>query len=223
MGTHYKKIWLAIITLILLGEIGIFIWRNKDEEKEQVPVAKNEIEVASSTIITELEPSQEAIPNIPLPNLQKPIVVTAKISDTVKKGAIEKINTLTAELLEDNDLYSNWLELAINRKLIGDYDAAEEIWIYITKAWANDSIAYSNLADLYLTIRHDNERAETYLLDAIEKAPNQVILYENAYSFYRYVKKDLAQAKKILEEGIKENPLNAEGLKKLLADLEAAS
>lgn len=157
------------------------------------------------------------------PDLDRPITVSTALPDRIVWGAKNRIEELVVALKKDNTLYHEWLDLALQRKLIGDYDAAKEIWVYITQTWADDATAYNNLANLYVMVYHDNTRAEMYLLRAIEKEPTQILFYENAYSFYRFIKKDLVKARQVLEDGLKKNPSQAAAFRKLLADLNAAS
>lgn len=208
----------VLAVVFLAAFVGWVVWNNVLREQAPEPVA-----IATDTPSAVVEPVPVVSPDSAskTPNLDWPVKVVTKLPDAVATNAIKRIRELTDELRNNKDLYSSWLELASNRKLIGDYTAAEEIWIYVTQNWSDDPIAYSNLADLYLMVHHDNERAETYLLRAIKRDPGQVMFYENAYSFYRFVKKNLPQAQGILEEGIGKNPRNAEGLKQLLADLQS--
>ena len=212
----------ALIIVILLAALAGWAFGNNSSNRnaeESIPTATTTPNATGtpSLIIEPVGPVAEA------PNLNRPINISANLSKEAAAKAVARIKELNDELRSDGDLYSSWLDLALQRKLIGDHVAAEEIWIYITKTWVDDPIAHNNLADLYLMAFHDNDQAETYLLKAISKDPTQMMFYENAYSFYRFVKKDLVRAREILEEGITRNPSNAEGLRKLLADLKAAS
>ncbi len=197
---------------------GWMIGNNMSRERAKEPVT---VATGTPSVVTKLVPITAATPTLASPNLNRPIKVLTKLPDQIVATAVQRIKELAVELRKSPDLHDSWLDLALSRKLIGDYDAAEEIWIYMTQKWINDATAYNNLADLYLVVRHDNARAEIYLLRAIEKNPTQVMFYENAYSFYRFVKKDLAKAEQILNKGIARNPSNVEGLKKFLADLKA--
>ncbi|MBI5467412.1 MAG: hypothetical protein HY975_04350 [Candidatus Kerfeldbacteria bacterium] len=207
-----------IVIVFAAGAAAWVVWNDAADESIQEPTT-----TASGIPTAIVEP----VGPVPLagivqePDLNRPIKVLASLSDTAAAKAVTRIGELNAELSKDSTLFSSWMELAVNRKLIGDYAATEEIWLYVTQNWAGDPVAYNNLADLYLMALHDNERAEIYLLLAIKKEPTQVIFYENAYSFYRFVKKDLVKAEQILEEGIAKNQTNDAGLKKLLADMKA--
>ena len=211
-----KLIFFIVVLLAVLA--GWIIGKDASRERVSDPTATA---TGTPSVIIERVPATATTSAFALPNLDRPIKVTATLSQETKTKTIARIQELTDELRNNNDFYSSWLDLALQRNLIGDYVAAEEIWIYVTQNWANDPVAYSNLANLYLMEFHDNERAEIYLLRAIEKNTTQVIFYENAYSFYRFVKKDFTKARQILEEGIAKNPTNAVGLRQLLADLES--
>lgn len=169
-------------------------------------------ECANPVIISNVEEL-----NIPAPDLNRPIVVTATdLSGTAKQIAVENIKTLIEKLKKDAVSFDDWLNLGAHRKLIGDYEGAIEVWEYVSKVSPTSSTSFSNLADLYAYYIKDNTKAEQNFLKAIEISPDKIYLYSNAYDFYTNVLKDKEKAKAILEKGIKLNPKTSSDLKYLL-------
>ncbi len=115
---------------------------------------------------------------------------------------------------ENNPL--NWLYLGILYKTVGDYDKTSEAWEYVTRRWPDDAPAYANLADLYAFYIKDQAKADQYFRLALEKQVNNLHLYRNAYTFYRYEMKDDKHAKEILQEGVNLNPDNSADLQYIL-------
>lgn len=199
---------------VLIFGAGLLIWqdflsRNLARQLESIPAP-----------IEEKEAIREAQPvAIQTSDLDRPIKITANLSEESRHNAASKIQELQAELKTNDKFYSSWLELGIYRKLIGDYEAAEAIWRYVTEKWPKDSVAHNNLADLYINYLKDYKNGEKHLLLAIEKDPASFNYYLNAYEFYRYIIKDLAKARSILEKGLLENPKDASAYQQILADL----
>lgn len=212
--------------LVLAVGAGWLVWsdisRERTEGEPAVTEPPQEREAMVKIERTNSPPTEDSSSHTQ-PDLDRPITVSANLSAEAVAYAVDRIKEMTAELRKDAALFSSWLELAVNRKAIGDHRAAEEIWLFVADRWAGNPIAHSNLADLYLTVFRDDVKAERHLLAAIARAPGQIIFYENAYSFYRFVKKDLKRAAEILEEGIKKNSGNAAGLKQFLGEFKEAS
>lgn len=219
-----KTIRIALISELLAFAVisaGLYFWR----ESIDVRVSSDLKEIANlSKAFPVLPPPPTAKPQPPapalnMPSLNGPIIVTTAISKESADKAKEKIAGLRDELKKQSDLFLNWLELALYEKLIGDYKGAEQVWTYVTKQWPQSSTAYSNLANLYVYELPDLGLAEKYYLKAIQVTPKLVSNYYSAYEFYRFVKKDIAKAKEILNQGIAEIPDNAEDFGKLIASL----
>jgi tetratricopeptide (TPR) repeat protein len=158
------------------------------------------------------------VANIPLelPNLDRPINIPENFPEDAKKIAIEKTETLSSQLKENSNYFDGWLDLAIYRKMLNDYDAAREIWEYLAKVNPKNSVVFHNLGDLYAYFLKDTQKAEENFLKALENGPDQIYIYRNVYEFYRYAMKDDVKAKQILEQGIKANPGNSQDLQNLL-------
>jgi tetratricopeptide (TPR) repeat protein len=195
------KKMLVIGIAVVVGIAGWYLGRNGSGSVSEEPESGTEfVKIEEgSPVPPQVTPSAEDEP-IPL-NLVKPVTITANLTKESRVNALKRIEELRAELRENDDLYSNWMALALQMKLVGEYRAAEEIWQYAAERWFVESTPYGNLANLYLYELPNPGKAEEYFLKAIERQPRLVNGYYSAYEFYRYVRKDLEKARQILERG----------------------
>ena len=217
-----KTIFIAIV-LLLAGGVGYYIWQDlivrsvfdkgkvADNTLLEQPKQTKEVSLDNAGI------EQNAKPNIPAPDLNRPINVTENLDEAAKKAYIAKINETSMTLKKKTDSFDDWLVLGIYRKAIGDYKGAKEIWEYTAALRPGNFIPFNNLGDLYAYFLKDNKKAEENFNKAIELSPNRVHVYYSFYDFYRYVLKDDAKAKALLQKGIAANPGSAsQGLQDLL-------
>ncbi len=80
-----------------------------------------------------------------------------------------------------------WNDLAIYRKMVGDYEGAKAIWHYQLALRPENIIALHNLAQIYFHYDKNYPKAEKIYLEAIKLAPNVVINYTDLFDMYRYV------------------------------------
>lgn len=158
-------------------------------------------------------------PVIPAPDLTKAVAVTAALTEESKAKALARISELRAELAAQSDLYTRWMDLALQMKLVGEYAEAETIWLYAAARWPGESTPHGNLANLYVYELQDFGKAETEYLKAIEVQPKLANAYYSAYEFYRFIRKDTAKAREILERGIAADLENRSVLEPFLAEL----
>ncbi len=191
-----KKILLGLVILFFAIGIGYYIWCDLNKKPQEQTEQKEYLK----------QP----------PNLDKPMNITADLPEDVKKITEEKIKKLISELKQDPSLFENWLVLGIYRKMTGDLEGAIECWEYAAFLRPQSPIPFNNLGDLYANYLKDNKKAEENFLEAIKNGPDQIYIYRSFYEFYRYVIKDNAKAKQILERGISANPNTSQDLKNLL-------
>lgn len=213
------KIVLAVIILLLAGGVGYYIYSDFARHRE-APVTNISAEPTSGVgeKKNQLEqPEQRKQGEQPMiPNLDRPLNIPANLPEDAQKIAREKIEKLTSELKQNPNSFDLWLQLAIYRKMFGDYEGAREIWEYLGKINPKNPVVFNNLGDLYAYFLKDTRKAEENFLKALENGPDQIYIYRNTYEFYRYVLKDDAKAKQILERGIKANPGSSQDLQNLL-------
>lgn len=152
------------------------------------------------------------------PLLEKTLVFPSDMEETSRKIMADKINTLVTALSKDSSSLENWLKLAVNRKIIGDYVGAVEIWEYVAKLSPQDPIAFGNLGEMYEYYIKDYPNAEKNWLVAIKLKPDYLYGYRALAELYAslYTEKSYL-APKILEQGIAKNPSSNE-LMAILAD-----
>lgn len=194
-----KKIILGIIILLLATGVGYYIYR----------------------IYRDLQPQtvHDSVMHKEIPNLDRPVIPPQDFPEEAKKIMEEKIKNLSEELKKSPEYFEGWLQMAIYRKTINDYEGAGEIWEYLTLINPKNITAFNNLGNLYGYYLKDYKKAEENFLQAIKNGPDQIYIYRNVYDFYREVIKDDVKARAILEQGIKANPAASQDLKNLLDNL----
>jgi len=92
-----------------------------------------------------------------------------------------------------------------------DDSGAEKAWLNAIDYNPDRSVAYGNLADLYLFNMREYEKAEEYYLKALEMNPNNYGYYVGLVSLYRY---DMTEKANLIEDimvkGAETNPSEAE-------------
>lgn len=197
-----KLIFLAIFLIVGAGA-GYYIWRDLEEDNLEAKFPSGVI-VEQSAEISEM------------PDLNRPINITVDVSEEVREIYRQKIEELTLALKENPGLLNAWLDLGIYRQNSGDYEGAKECWEYAGNISPENSTSFQNLGNLYAYYLKDNKKSEENYLKALENGPKQIYIYRNVYEFYRYVMKDEAMAKQILEKGIELNLESSQDLQNLL-------
>jgi tetratricopeptide (TPR) repeat protein len=153
------------------------------------------------------------VPNnaISQPNLNLTVVYASSLpADAVAALKIDIAST--TQMLKKNPLQGDqWLQLAVDYKIAGDYSAAAAIWNYMTQVSPTSYIAFADLGDLYQNFVVNYPKAEANYLQAVKLAPTDIELYQNLYNLYRYqYKTNTAAAANIIALGLKNNPGNAD-------------
>lgn len=213
-----SKIVLGLIILALAGSAGYYIWQDIVKQRTSNTVDNNGVGVEGTGDfkIEQIPIEDKTARDLILRILDRPINIPADLPEDARKIAREKIEKLIAELKQNPNSFDSWLELAIYRKMISDYEGAREIWEYTSQMAPNDAISFNNLGDLYAYYLKDSVKAEENFLKALKNGADQVYIYRNTHDFYLNVVKDKAKAKKILEDGIKANPGSSQDLQNLL-------
>jgi len=236
-----KKILFIIFVLLVCGGLGFYFYQKLSPKTQNGVIvgqsnssssqtAGNTVNIGGVTIQGEgdmkgvkIEPvaitNNKPVVNIPLPDLNKEIKITADMSEDAKRIATAKIQDLSSQLKKNSDNLENWLVLGVYRKMVGDYEGAKEIWEYASAIRPQNSISFNNLGELYAYYLKDNAKAEKNYKKAIENDPSAIYIYRNFFDFYRYFAKDVAKARAILEQGIAANPSTSSDLKNLLETL----
>lgn len=176
----------------------------KESTKEQTKVGNVRIQTSGNTgyTIEEVPLSAGSLASHLAPSLDWPMTIPKTFSPEAGKIITEKIEKTSAELKKNPRLVNEWLNLAIYRKMINDYEGARDIWEFLVAVNPKDVVSYSNLGSLYAFFLKNPQKAEENFMKAVNAGSGDVSLYRNFYEFYRYVMKDDVRAKQILRDAI---------------------
>ncbi len=159
--------------------------------------------------ITEVDPDQDT--NIQVPDYTKPIVFSANLDANTKAAIEAQFEQVTSAIAKTPADFDSWIRLGTLRKIAGDYQGAAEDWQYMADVYGGSTVPHMNLADLYENFLKDYPKAEVQFKEAIKIKPDYVEAYVDLYTMYKNLyKTDTSAAADILEEGLKNNPNNAE-------------
>jgi len=214
LSKRYLLIGAGLIASALLG---IHIYQNQSQYRgvlfpgEEKPVSESP-DSPQVTIQAEgqgrytIEPvpigPEGSEPASGIPSLDRPVIFPAGFPQEARGIMSDKIKANVALLKKEPRSFDGWMNLAVLRKMIDDYEGARQIWEFLTLASPQQPGPFANLASLYAFDLKDPVRAKENFTKAIQKNPKDVSVYRNAYDFYRYFLKDNNQAKLMLTEGI---------------------
>ena len=142
------------------------------------------------------------------PNLDRPYTPLSTLPKSVRDNNIKLYTTAVEQLKFNPNGIAYWLQLAQLRKGANDFVGAEEVWVYVTKRWTNDPIAFASLADLYAFSLKNSTKAVQYWKLAIAADGRVVGNYLALANFQEINMKDKVAAKATLEAGLKVNQGN---------------
>lgn len=194
------------LIIIIFGR-GFFLFQEeKDEPLEITDISDFEDSGGSVEVVPILEDGTE----IAFPDLDREVFFAENTPDDYRIKMEENIRSLQDELKKNNRYLDGWINLGLHYKEIGDYKGAEEAWLYAGFIGPAQSVSFGNLGVLYGYYIHDNEKAEKYLLKAIEISPKDLYLYQQAADFFREGLRDPVKERKILEDAIANAPTEAD-------------
>lgn len=202
MSQRIYIVW-GVAALVLAGT-AYFIARDFSDFSPASPAVDTGTTTPDGTGTEESPESPNVAPDHP--SLDRPITFPDGTSAESRLLLGNKLKELVATLKERPSNYDNWIDLGIYRKEIEDYEGARQAWEYATKLNPANSIAYSNLGNLYGYYLKDPARAETNLRSAVKQSPKEPYYYVQTYSFYLEVVKDSIKARAVLEEGLRAIP-----------------
>lgn len=210
---------------LLLGIIGIFVaagvlyFFSTARLREHPAALSPDLLVAATSTVHTLPPREfwdgkKKAPKtvapataFPIPDLNRPVTALIPLSQFAESDARKNIASLTEILKKNPDDFSAWVSLGVYRKVLGDYNGAEEVLTYVTRRWPTDFVAYNNLGNLYSEELRDFPKAEANFLKAADLRSSFVQSYVNLYELYRYSYKEKeTQAPQALLRGLERNP-----------------
>ncbi len=186
----------------------------KEAQEAEKTVSSGGKPISGAVLETEKQGSESTAPwntnapavSMPVPNLDRPIVFPGGYSAERAKKVTEQIPVLTAILKESSNRFNEWMDLAMLRKSIEDYEGAREIWEYAGAIRPANSLSFANLGTLYGYYLKNPIKAEANLLHAIENEPLFLNYYTRMADFYLEVIEDKEKAVTFLDRTIEKYP-----------------
>ncbi|MEK7099322.1 MAG: hypothetical protein AAB916_02300 [Patescibacteria group bacterium] len=195
---------LAIIAGVGMGYRAYFGMQgySADQNGEELPPPQSP---ADSMVSDGAEvPVEIGNQSLDFPVLHRPVTFSSAFSVEAQDIMRKKIDASIVALEKDPKVFDEWMNLAILRKTVDDYEGAREIWEFLKIMNPRHQGPSANLAALYAFDLKDPVRAEQNFTIALELWKKDTMVWRNAYDFYRYVRKDDQKAKEMLANGIKE-------------------
>lgn len=219
MTKNKKEFLLLGAAVIILGGLVYFFLLSDSrlentKEKETMSIDKSTSTEEVSAEFSEGEGEVHMIKidkenTISQPDLERPIVYPDFYTEEAQALMEKKITDTIALIKEDPTSFANWVELAIERSDLEDYEGAVEIYEYLNKAAPNNSLSFVNLGTIEHLYLHQYEDAEKNMLQAIKNNPQNMHAYRSLHELYRYsYKQDTNAAVDIILDALKEFPNN---------------
>ena len=145
------------------------------------------------------------------PSLERPIVIPDVFDAETGKIIRERMEASISVLQNDQQNLNQWLSLAMNRKIIHDYEGAKEIWEFVAIVTPSNAISFGNLGELYHLYLKDYVRSEVNYKKALELEPENISYYRGLFELYKYsYRQNTNTAADILIKGLEEIPEHVE-------------
>jgi len=141
------------------------------------------------------------------------------MDEEILRLSLEDLNNQYQDLRDGKYVYLSWINVGILKKRLGDKPGAEKAWLKAIDYNPDRSLAYGNLADLYLFSMGEYEKAEEYYQKVLSIRTDNFTHYHGLVSLYRYnitEKANLIEG--IMIEGAEANPTKAENYYMYLAN-----
>jgi len=141
------------------------------------------------------------------------------MNEEILQLSLKDLNEQYQDLRDGEYIYISWINVGILKKRLGDNPGAENAWLNAIDYNPDRSLAYGNLADLYLFNMGEYEKAEEYYQKVLSMSANNYTHYYGLASLYRYnmtEKTNLIEG--IMINGAEVNPAEAENYYMYLAN-----
>ena len=228
--TRSNIAYIAIILILMVG-VGYYIYAGGStapevaenggmiENSEEDIADVKEGDASMGEKVSTGDTSAEDVPQVTIdaPDLNRPIEFLVELPVELQNIYRTRIEKLTADLVLDSSAVGNWIDLGIQRKGIGDYEGAREVWEYVNRISPMNNVSFFNLGDLYHFYLKDFEKAEQNFIISKQNNPSYTAVYRALHELYKYsYKQNTSSAVDILLEGL-ENTDNNPDLMILLA------
>jgi len=225
---QYKEIIIGSVIALLVVAGFIFWERIFRSAPESVQPAEQSIPASDQTATSSSTSAQDQ-ENVPAPSVTsaststpmaaaayrgRPLDEVRFSANALQSMSSERRTLLSADIRkyakmaqESPEYIAAWLQVALLKKAIEDYEGARDIWVYVTIARPHEATAFLNLGDLYTNYLKDYPRAEKNYQNAIKAEPKNALGYlglSDLYVFF-YTEKE-ARAEQVLKEGIAASP-----------------
>ena len=158
---------LITCALILLAAAGTYSYMRRAPATSSSTASTTSQTLSDGTVVSGLPEGatvteETSAPQPVAPNYRAPVAYGADVTAEVKAAIEPRLAADIALLDKNSSNFNAWMDLAILRKIGGDYRGAEAIWLYATKQWPTSYIAFHNLGDLYQNFLKDSAKAKFY-------------------------------------------------------------
>jgi len=141
------------------------------------------------------------------------------MTEDILKDSLEELNLQYTKIQENSYVYIRWINIGILKKRLNDFEGTEEAWQTAISYSPDQSLAFGNLADLYLFNLQEYEKAEEYYLKVLDMRSDNYTYYVGLVSLYRYNMTEKANLiEGIMLKGAETNPSEAENYYMYLAN-----
>lgn len=193
------------LVIVVLGTIGWFAFGNSVPGEE----VKNESEKKPGIELTEGEAEITQIPidasgsSLVRPELDRTVTIPVRFNAEAKAILLSNIKTLKSQIENDPGSFQAWSDLAMQYKIIDDFEGAAEIWEFLNKAAENNTVSRVNLGNLYHYELKEYAKAEASFKAALAINNRLPEAYTGLHELYRYsYKTNTTLAEDILKDGI---------------------
>lgn len=213
MQNNYLWLGVGILAAVVVGA-GLFFFGpraavapTQSNTATSTNASSTTITIGNATITAPAGTVIKEVPNGPqAPSLSVVVSYSSDLpADAVATLKLDIAST-TAFLKNNPTNGDEWLQLAVYYKIAGDYQAAENVWLYMTQAAPSNYVAFGDLGDLYMNFLTNYQKAVTYYKKALALNPKDIDYYNSLYIIYRYDLGDMASAKAIVSQGLAANP-----------------
>jgi tetratricopeptide (TPR) repeat protein len=202
-----QKALATVLAILIIGVIIAALFQSSSTATIQTETATTTT-ANSSSVSTEVnkpivDVKKDDIVDLNIPDYISPIQFSTNIQADVKLALQNAAANLKDKIAADPFDLKSWINLGTVRKIGEDYTGAEKAWIFVTQAAPTDSIAYSNLGDLYDNFLKNYPKAEQAYLTAIKLSPTIESSYINLHVMYaNKYKQSTNAAEEILKKGL---------------------
>lgn len=141
------------------------------------------------------------------------------MTEEILDKSLIDLNNQYEKLAEDDHTYIRWINIGILKKRLDDCAGAEEAWQKAISYDPDQSLAFGNLADLYLYNLKKYDKAEEYYNKVLSMRTDNFGYYTGLAALYRY---NMVEKTNLIEDlmlqGAGKNPAEAENYYMYLAD-----